>query len=82
MAINTASRVRAREWARCFYAAYGDLHGIYYASSMHANQPAIALNNRAQTCVAGHPEFNRALADAAMVDMLKHAAASLGYGLR
>lgn len=82
MAINTGSRVRAREWARSFYAAYDDLHGIYYASSMHANQGAIALNDRAPQAIADHPRFNRALADDALVDVLKNAAAALGYGLR
>ena len=63
MAINTGSRVRAREWAQRFYEAFDDLQGIYYASSMHANQGAIALNERALHAVAEHPMFNRALAD-------------------
>lgn len=82
MAINTGSRVRAREWARSFYEAHADLQGVYYASSMHANQGAIALNDRAPAAVAGHPRFNRALADDTLLDVLKHAAAALGYGLR
>ena len=84
MAINNTSRVRAREWARRFYPAYPDLHGIFYASSMHANLGAVVLNDRAQALdtLGAHPEFNRALADDALLDMLKHAAQSLGYGLR
>ena len=82
MAINTGSRVRAREWALRFYEAFDDLQGIYYASSMHANQGAIALNERALHAVADHPRFNRALADDALLDVLKHAAVALGYGLR
>lgn len=84
MAINTGTRVRAREWARGLYNAYGSLQGIYYASSMHANQPAIALNDRAEKSKAlpAHPTFNRSLADDALVDVLKHAASALGYGLR
>jgi len=82
MAINTGSRVRAREWAQRFYEAFDDLQGIYYASSMHANQGAIALNERALHAVAEHPMFNRALADDALLDVLKHAAVALGYGLR
>jgi len=82
MAINTGSRVRAREWALRFYEAFDDLQGIYYASSMHANQGAIALNDRALHAVADHPRFNRALADDALLDVLKHAAVALGYGLR
>ena len=84
MAINTGSRVRAREWTQCFYEAYDDSHGIYYASSMHANQPAIVLNDRAETTKAlpAHPRFNRAPADDALLNVLKHTAAALGYGLR
>ena len=84
MAINTGSRVRAREWAQRFYEAHDDLHGIFYCSSMHANQPAIALNDRAENIQAlpSHPRFNRALADDAMLNVLKHAAAVLGYGIR
>ncbi len=84
MAINSGSRMRAREWAQRFYEIHDDLHGIYYASSMHANQPAIALNDRAEKTksMPAHPKFNRALADDALLDTLKHAAAALGYGLR
>ena len=84
MAINSGSRVRAREWAQRFYEAYDDLHGICYASSMHANDPAIALDDRAERSKAlpAHPRFNRALADDALLNVLKHAAAALGYGMR
>jgi hypothetical protein len=84
MAINTGSRIRAREWAQQFYTAHRKLQGIYYASSMHANRPAIVLNDRAEMAAVlpSHPRFNRALADDVMLDVLKHAAASLGYGLR
>lgn len=84
MAINTGSRVRAREWAQRFYEAFDDLHGIYYGSSMHANQSAVALNDRAEQAqaLAAHPRFNRALADDALLDVLKRAAAALDYGLR
>jgi hypothetical protein len=84
MAINGGSRVRAREWAQRFYGAYDDLQGIYYASSMHANKPAVALNDRAEKAqtLPAHPRFNRALADDALLDVLKHAASELGYGLR
>ena len=82
MAINTGSRVRAREWARRLYDAYDEMHGILYASSMHGNQPAIAMNERARGALAEHPSFNRALADDTLLDPLKHAAADLGYSLR
>lgn len=84
MAINTGTRARVGEWARCFHEAYGELHGIYYASSMHANQFAVALSDRAEDSdvLARHPDLNRALADDTLLDMLKVAAAALGHGLR
>ena len=83
MAINTGHRGRARAWARCFYEAYLDLEGIYYPSSMNGNEPAIALNDRGEQsgCLPAHPELNRALSDDALLDVLKHSAVRLGYGL-
>lgn len=83
MAINSGNRVRARAWASGWYEAFPDLHGIRYASSMNANEPAIALTDRAEKLapLPAHPEFNRPLADDALLDVLKHAAARLGYGL-
>jgi hypothetical protein len=81
MAIGSGSRVRARAWARAWYEAFPDLHGICYASSMNANEPAIALTDRAELAapLPAYPDFNRPLADDALVDVLKHAAARLGY---
>jgi hypothetical protein len=82
MAINTGNRGKTRQWARAFYEAYPTLHGIYYASSMHANAPLIAFNDRAKKAMPSFPKFNRALADDALLDVLKHSASVLGYGLR
>jgi hypothetical protein len=83
MAINSGSRVRARAWARAWYEAFPDLQGIRYASSMNANEAAIALTDRAEKLepLPRHPDFNRPLADDALLDVLKHAATRLGYGL-
>lgn len=84
MAINTGPRSRARVWARRFYDEHRDLHGLFYASSMHANQPAIVLTDRAAALgvLPMHPQFNRALGDDLLLDVLKRAAAYLRYGLR
>lgn len=83
MAINSGNRGRAREWAKKFYEAYVELPGICYASSMHGNEPAIALMDRAEKSryLPEHPDFNRALADDALLDVLKHSANRFGYGL-
>jgi hypothetical protein len=84
MAIHSGSRARARGWARDLYAAFPAAQGILYASSMHAANPALALNERAleQPLFPAHPELHRALADDVLVDPLKHAAQALGYALR
>ena len=51
---------------------------------MYAGEPAVVLNDRVETnaCLPAYPRFNRALADDALLDILKHAAAALGYALR
>ena len=84
MAIHSGNRGRARGWARALYDAYPQAHGILYAASMHGGRHAIALNERAlkEPLFPAHPLFHRALADDAMVDPLKQAAAELGYALR
>ena len=87
MAINTGNRARARAWARAFDGVHDGvhdaLHGIYYPSSMNGNEPAVALTDRAERvhCLPEHPDLNRALADDALLDILKHSAHRLGYGL-
>ena len=49
MAINSGSRATARAWSRAIYAAYPNVEGLRYASSMNANQPAFALYERARS---------------------------------
>ena len=39
-------RPRARRWSQAIYAVYADAAGLWYASSMHANAPAVALYER------------------------------------
>ncbi len=84
MAIHSGSRGRARGWARDLYEAYPGTQGIMYAASMYGGAPAMALNERALRAplFPAHPLFHRALADDAMLDTLRHAAAGLGYALR
>lgn len=81
MAINSGQRPRARQWSRAIYAAYPTIDGLLYASSMHANRPAVALYERARDALPAAPVFNRALADPALLPRLTHAAAQLGYRL-
>jgi hypothetical protein len=79
MAINTGPRPRARRWSRLIHATYANIEGLRYPSSMNANEPSVALYERAQSAVLGVAVFNRALADPALAPRLGSAAATIGY---
>jgi hypothetical protein len=81
MAINSGPRPRARRWSQAIYAAYPSVEGLLYCSSMHANQPAAALFERAQSAIPPAPAFHRALADPGLLLRLDAAATLLGYQL-
>lgn len=81
MAINSGPRPRAQRWSRAIYAAYPNVEGLSYGSSMHANKRAVALYERAATALPTAPVFNRALADPALLPRLSAAANRLGYGI-
>ncbi|MEZ4240658.1 MAG: hypothetical protein R3F59_31805, partial [Myxococcota bacterium] len=80
-AITSGPRARARRWAIAIHAAWPELDGVFYGSSMNANAPCLALWENAEDAVPAHPAFNRQLADPAMLTLLKNAAADLGYCL-
>jgi hypothetical protein len=82
MVIGSGMRGRARRWSQAFYDAFPDIDGLLYCSSMHANQPCVALYERAQDAMPPHPTFHRALVDPAMLQVVRNAAHSLGYGLQ
>jgi hypothetical protein len=79
MAIGSGPRPRAREWSRAIHAAYPNVQGLLYASSMHANRPALALYERASGALPATPSVNRALSDPALLPRLTAAATALGY---
>jgi hypothetical protein len=79
IAINSGPRPRAQRWSRAIYDAYPKVQGIWYPSSMHANQPAVALYERATHALPGAPIFHRPLADPALRRVVGAIAHSLGY---
>jgi hypothetical protein len=81
MAINSGPRPKAQRWSKAIYSAYTVVHGLWYASSMHANEPAVALYERAQGAMPPAPCFHRALADPTLLPRLNKAARCLGYKL-
>ena len=81
MAINTGPRARAQRWSRAIYAAYPDIHGLWYASSMYANTPVVALYERAEVVLASAPFVHRPLNDPALRSALQRIATAIGYDL-
>ena len=81
MAIGSGPRPRARRWSQAIYASYANVDGVLYASSMHANEPCVALYERAAGAIPAAPAFHRALSDPALLPRLDAAAATLGYRL-
>lgn len=81
MAIGSGPRPRARQWSRAIYTQYTKVEGLLYASAMHANEPSLALYERAASAVPAVPTFHRALSDPALLPRLNASATLLGYGL-
>ena len=81
MTINAGPRPRARRWSQAIYDAYPHLEGLYYASSMNANRPALVFYERAADSVPTRPLFHRALADAGLTAAVARAAAQFNYAV-
>lgn len=79
MAISSGRRDRAREWSRAIYAAYPEIDGLFYASSMNANLPSIGLYERATDAIPAMPVFHRSLMDPTLATTLAQAATRLRY---
>jgi hypothetical protein len=81
MAINSGSRAKARAWSRAIYAAYPNVEGLRYASSMNANQPAFALYERAKSAMPAAAALDLPLSAPALSAPLAAAAIRFGYAL-
>lgn len=81
MAINSGERGRARRWSTALYDAYPSVQGLWYASSMYANSPSVALYERATHAIPRSPIFHRALSDPTLYLRLDEAASTLRYSL-
>ncbi len=81
MAIASGPRPRAQRWSRAIYDVYPRIHGFHYPASMHANQPAVALYERASVALPAGPAFHRPLVDPALLGLLNRTARALGYRL-
>lgn len=81
MALSSGPRPRARRWSQAIYAAFPEVQGLWYPSSMAGNAPAVALYERAEAALPQQPFFHRPLDDPALRDPLRHAARRLGYAM-
>lgn len=81
MKINSGPRASSRAWSRQFYNAFPDMDGIYYCSSMHANEPSFALYERASDALPAVPMDDRPLQDRLLLGDLKRASKALNYNL-
>jgi len=81
MAIGSGSRALTQEWSPAIYEAFPDIDGLWYASSMNANQPSIALYERSEDALPESPVFHRPLADPSLISTLRGAAGRFGYGI-
>ncbi|WP_230467715.1 RES family NAD+ phosphorylase [Lujinxingia vulgaris] len=79
MKINTGPRPITRAWSRQFYEAFPEIDGLYYPSSMYANQPCIALYERAEAAMPTEPQFIRALNQPELLGDVKRSAMAIGY---
>lgn len=81
MALSTGPHDRARRWARAFFAAWPDVDGVWYGSSMNGHQPCAALWAPARDALPPHPELHRRLDDPVLHSTLADACGRLGYAL-
>jgi len=78
-AISSGPRDRARAWAREIFAAYPDIDGLWYRSSMDGGAPAVCLWERAAPAVPAQPWVHLPLSSAALALPVARACRRLGY---
>ncbi len=81
MAINSGRHDRARAWSQRAYEDYPAIEGLFYASSMDGNRPAVALYERAHGSLPVRPLFHRALADPGLTGAVARAALLFNYAV-
>lgn len=78
-AIASGPRDRARAWARQVFAAYPDVDGLWYRSSMDGGRPAVCLWERAGDALPAAPAAHLPLDAPALALPVARAARPLGY---
>lgn len=78
-AISSGPRDRARAWAREIFAAYDDIDGLWYRSSMDSGAPAVCLWERAADSVPAQPWVHLPLDAPALALPVARDCRRLGY---
>ena len=81
MLLASGPRGRARDWSRQVYAAYPQVQGLWYPSSMHAHARSAALYERARAALPPEPLVDLALGDPRLLPALEAIGATIGYDL-
>lgn len=81
MKINSGPRPVARRWSRAIYEAYLEVAGLLYASSMHANEEAVALYERASSAIPSRPQVHVPLSHPGLYGELDRICGEIGYAL-
>jgi hypothetical protein len=81
MAVASGLRARSRRWSQAIHEAFPEVDGLCYGSSMNANQPCVALYERALRAVPERPVFHRLLSDPVVFTLLRNACLELNYTL-
>jgi hypothetical protein len=81
MALSSGPRPRARRWSAAIYAAFPDIDGLWYPSSMFANTPVVALYERGADALPTAPFFHAPLAHPGLAVPLYRLSQQLRYSL-
>jgi len=79
MELNSGPRPRAQRWSAAVYAAYPNLEGIWYPSSMYKNEPAVMLYERAGAALETAPFLHTPLSAPGLLAPLAAVAQENGY---
>jgi hypothetical protein len=79
MGLSSGPRPRAQRWSATIYAAYPDMEGLWYPSSMYKNQPALVLYERADDALEATPFLHVPLAAPGLLAPLAVVAQEIGY---
>lgn len=79
--INSGRRNHSRDWSRDIHAAYPDLDGVLYGSSMNASREALALYERGEPALPIRPVLHEPLSHPGLRSDLERFKDDLGYGL-